>query len=160
MPLDTDVQERSVSFSIAKKLYSKEGLQIAAHIFDSRAEVYVGESKSTHDLVLKAKRKTVAKDDLERLGGEFLNELLNHEYRFIVGRFNSKIASLIVTQAMFAARGGEEPPKAAPEEQTSEFKAEVQTLMREAQGEIERTMPKKIAPQGTVLPPAPEGLNG
>ena len=160
MALETDVKESSVSFAVSKKLYSKEGLQIAAHIFDSRAEVLLADDGGYLELTLRSKRKAPAQDELERLAGEFLNELLNQEYRFIVGRFNQKVAGLIVTQAMFSARGGEAPAQPAPEEQTPEFKAEVEKLMREAEGEVRRTMPKKLPPQGTVLPPAPEGING
>ncbi len=160
MEFTTDMTERSVSFELPKKMYSKDAVQIAAHVFDSRARVLLAEEKGSYSLALETKRKTATEDDLKALGGEFVNELLNQEYRFIVGKFNQKISGLIVTQAMFAARGGENPPGPSPEEQTPEFKAEVAKLMKQAADEIKRTMPKKIAPQGTVLPPAPEGING
>ena len=39
MELETDVKEKSVTFSLPKSMYSMEAVQIAAHIFDTRARV-------------------------------------------------------------------------------------------------------------------------
>lgn len=156
MRLKTDVGERTVGFEVPRSMYSREGLDIANQIFSPRAEIYLEESAKTLGLTLKSKRKASTPEELERLGGEFLNELLNQEYRFVVGRFNQKISGLIVTQALFSARGGEEPPKPPVEEQTPEFKEAVVKMMRDAAEEIKRTMPKKLPPQGNPLPPAKE----
>ena len=160
MRFDIDEAERSVSFEVAKKVYSRDGLDIAVQVFGSKAEVYLDETPKSFGLTLQAKKKTAGAADLERLAGEFLVELLNQEYRFVVGRFNSKISSLIVTQALFCARGGETPPAPCAEEQTPEFKAETARLMKTAQDEIKRTMPKKLPPQGNPLPPAKEEALG
>ncbi len=158
MNVTVDAAERLAAFSVSKNWYSLEALQIAAHVFDSRAQVRMAESKAEFDVELVAKRKNLGEPELTALAGEFLNELLNQEYRFIVSRFNQKIASLIVTQTLFAARGGENPPAPHEGEKTPAFQAEVAALMKEAADEIKRTMPKKLPPQGTPLPPAPEGL--
>lgn len=159
MRLAVDAQQRSVSFSAPKPLYSKQAVLIAAQIFGPRADVLLAETRLAFQLTLRAKRAAAAAD-LEALGGEFLNELLNQEYRFVVGRLNQKISSLIVTQTLFAARGGENPPGEPAEEKTPEFQREVAELVRRAEEEIARTMPKKIAPQGQPLPPAPEESGG
>lgn len=156
MRLETDLEERSVSFDVPKKLYSMDALRITAQVFSSKADVYLDESAKAFELTLKAKRRDAAQPQLEMLAGEFGNELLNQEYRFIVGRFNQKISSLIITQTLMAARGGEKPAGPAAEEQTPEFKAKVAQLMDDAQAEVLRTMPKKIAPQGNPLPPVKE----
>lgn len=156
MRLEIDPQERSVSFDVPKKLYTMDAVRIAAQIFSSKADVYLDESPKAFELTLKAKRRDVAQPQLEALAGEFGNELLNQEYRFMVGRFNQKISSLIITQTLMAARGGEAVHAAAAEEQTPEFKAKTAQLMKDAQAEVRRTMPKKIAPQGTPLPPVKE----
>lgn len=155
MPLfDIDLKDRTVSFSIPSAVYSKEAVTIAAHIFTSQTEVLLGEEGKEYSVILRARRaKTAA--ELERLGGEFLNELLNQEYRFIVGRFNANSANLIVTQALFSARGGEKPLAPEPKPDAA-FKAETAKLLKQAREEIARTMPKKIAPQGTPLPPMKE----
>ena len=156
MRVETDVKARTASLTLPKKLYSVDAVRIAAHIFDTRAEASLKDAGSSLRLTLTAKKKTVAAEDLERLGGEVLNELLNQEYRFIVGRFNQKIASLTVTQTLFSARGGETPPAPPAGESTPEFMAETERLMGIAREEISRTMPKRIAPQGNPLPPASE----
>ena len=153
---DVDAQERSVAFEVPKSLYSKQGVLIAAQIFSDKAEVFLGETKQAFELTLKSKKRALPEAELESLGGEFLNELLNQEYRFVVGKLNSKISNLIVTQALFAARGGENPPAAPEGEKTPEFQKEVAAMMRAAEEEIKRTMPRKIAHQGNPLPPAVE----
>lgn len=139
---------------LSKKAYSMDALRIAAQVLSSKVDVYLDEDKSSYDVTLEPKRKDADKAALE---GEFRNELLNQEYRFVVGAFNRKIASLITTQALMAARGGENPPPALPpEEQTPEFKAKVAELMKAAEDEIKRTMPKKLPHQGQPIPPLKE----
>jgi len=107
-------------------------------------------------VTLKAKRRDADTAALSALAGEFGNELLNQEYRFLVGRFNQKISALIVTQTLMAARGGETPAAPPAAEQSAEFKTLVADLVKNAEAEVARTMPRKIADQGTVLPPVKE----
>ena len=156
MQLDIDAKEREVSFEVPKKVYSMDAVRIAAQVLSAKLDVYLDESKSAYEVTLKAKRKDAGADQLSALAGEFGNELLNQEYRFVVGRFNQKISSLIITQTLMAARGGENGPAATPGEQTPEFKEKVRVLVANAEAEVGRTMPKKIAPQGNPLPPAKE----
>ncbi|MFI5346183.1 MAG: hypothetical protein ACHQ51_07405 [Elusimicrobiota bacterium] len=151
MKISVDRAERSASFSAPRKIYSDDAVRIAAHVFSSRVEVYHEETKSAHALTLVAKRKDLDEKALEALGGEFLNEMLNQEYRFVVARFNRKVADVIAAQTLLSARGGENP--AAPAEDSAELKTETARLMAEADAEIKRTMPKKLAPQGPLYPP-------
>ncbi len=156
MILDIDVKEREASFELPKKVYSMDSLRIAAQVLSPKIDVYLDESKTAYEVTLKAKRKDAGKEQLEALAGEFGNELLNQEYRFLVGRFNQKISSLIVTQTLMAARGGETPAAPPAGESTPEFKKMTADLMRNAEAEVARTMPKKIPHQGTPLPPVKE----
>jgi His-Xaa-Ser system protein HxsD len=156
MQLDIDAKEREVSFDVPKKVYSMDAVRIAAQVLSAKLDVYLDESKSAYEVTLKAKRKDAGAEQLSALAGEFGNELLNQEYRFVVGRFNQKISSLIVTQTLMAARGGENGAAAPAGEQTPEFKAKVAELVKNAEAEVRRTMPKKIADQGNPLPPAKE----
>ncbi len=161
MLLTTDVKERSVSFDIPKKIYSMDALRIAAQILAPKIDVYLEETKASYEVTLQAKRRDALEAQLTALAGEFGNELLNQEYRFIVGRFNRKISSLIVTQTLMAARGAQTPAAGfaaeAAAEQTPAFKTLVAELMKNAEAEVARTMPKKIAHQGNPLPPEKEG---
>ena len=154
-----DLDGRGVSFAADRGIYTKEAILIAAQIFAGRAEVFLDEPSNAFGVTLKARKKTAGKAELRELAGEFLNELLNQEYRFIVGRFNRKISNLIIAQALLSARGDDGRPETAPEEQAPEFKAAVSKLMEEARAEISRTMPKKLAPQGLPLPPAAESAD-
>ena len=156
MNLDFDVKERSVAFEIPKKMYSMDSLRIAAQILSPKIDVYLEESKASYEVTLNAKRRDAGEAQLAALAGEFGNELLNQEYRFIVGRFNQKISSLIVTQTLMAARGGETPSAPPAAESTPEFKTLVADLVKNAKAEVARTMPKKLPHQGTPLPPVKE----
>lgn len=151
MKMSVDRAERSVRFAVPRAVYSDDAVRIAAHVFANRAETYAEESKAAFDLTLVSKKAGLDDSSLEALAGEFLNELLNQEYRFVVARFNRKVADVVTAQTLLSARGGENPP--APPAETPELKAETQRLMREAADEIERTMPKKIAAPGPLYPP-------
>lgn len=155
MKHEFDLKQGSVGLTAPKALYSRDALGIAAHIFAGRAEVYLEEAPRVWRLTLKARRPG-GEPELRALAGEFLNELLNQQYRFLVSRFNAKISNLVVAQTLLSARGGENPSALAAEEQAPEFQAEVDKMMAEARVEIERTMPARIVPQGNPLPPAPE----
>ncbi len=146
-----DRAKRSVALTAPRKTYSDDAVRIAAHVFSNRAEIYHGTSRSDHDLRLVAKRRDADEASLEALGGEFLNELLNQEYRFVVARFNRKVADQIAAQTLLSARGGEKP--AAPAPDSPELTAELKKLMAAAEEEIRRTMPRKLAPQGPLYPP-------
>ena len=156
MELDIDAKERSVSFDVPKKIYSMDAVRIAAQVLSIKIDTYLDESKTDYEVTLKAKRKDAGAEQLSALAGEFGNELLNQEYRFVVGRFNSKISSLIVTQALMAARGGEKGTSVPDGEKTPEFKEKVRVLMANAEAEVSRTMPKKLPPQGVAMTPAKE----
>ena len=140
-----------VSVTLPSSIYSDEAVRIAAAVFEARCEVYHEKTKGGFTLTLAARRKDLDAKALEALAGDFVNELLNQEYRFVVGRFNRKIADLIVTQSLLSARGGETPPKPAAKD--AAFEAETARLMAEASAEIAKTMPKRLPPQkGPILP--------
>jgi len=149
--ISVDRAKRSVSLAAPRKIYSDDAVRIAGHVFSGRAEVYSRRSRADHELTLVARRRDADEAALEALGGEFLNELLNQEYRFVVARFNRKVADVIAAQTLLSARGGAKPAKPVPD--SPELKAEAQKLMAAAADEIRRTMPKKIAPQGPLYPP-------
>lgn len=152
MRIECRAEENEASFKVSKKLYRDDSLLVAAHVFENRADCYVEPAAAgAVKVTLEAKRK-LDKAALERLAREFLNELLNQEYRQAVGALNRNLAAKLVTQALYSARGGEvEKPQP---QLTAEQEAEVRRLLAEAEEETARTMPKRIPPQGTPIPPA------
>lgn len=160
MKLKTDARARRAELTLAPKLYSDEALRIAAAVFDGRAEVYLEDGRAARVVTLEAKRKDLDAAGLEALAGDFLNELLNQEYRFLVSRFNRKIADLISAQTLLSARGGEKAPAAAAGEDAPEFKEKVARLLVETEAEIARTMPRKLPPQGLPLDRPAEAARG
>lgn len=149
MKIAVDVSARRATVRAPRKVYSDDAVRVAAHVFDGRAEVYHAAGKSEHEIDLVARRKDLDAAALENLAGEFLNELLNQEYRFLVGRFHRRIADRVVAQALLSARGGENPPAPIPD--SPELKAEAERLMAQTAEEIRRTMPPRIAPQGVPM---------
>lgn len=155
MKVAIDADAGSAEVSLSAKAYSRQAVEVAAHVFSRRAEVLLGEGKGRLEVELRAKRKGSDEAGLRILAGDFVNELLNQEYRFLVTRFNKPISDLVLTQALLAARGGQTPPAKADEKDPA-FQADVARMLAEARAEIARTMPKKLPPQGNPLPPERE----
>lgn len=135
----------SISMKADRCVYSDEAARIAAHVFSARAEILRRVNAAAHEFVLAAKDGAGGPAALEALGGEFLNELLNQQYRILVARFNRKSADFIATQALLAARGGEGPDRAEP--MPPLLTAELQRLKAIAESEMLRTMPEKSGPR-------------
>lgn len=86
----------SVVFKLGKPLYGAEGLAAGALALGTRAQVFVDETKAAFSVeIVPAGASTPAQ--LQALGGEFLNETLNHEYRQRV-----VLANAPLTQAVFS----------------------------------------------------------
>ena len=134
---------------LPKAVYDRSAAEVAATVLAARAEAFLEPDGSDLRITLKPLR-AATNQDLERLAGEFLNEMLNQQYRAVVSRFNAKATQSVVTQALYAARP--RPARRDPE-RDPKYAAEVAALMRDAEKEIRDTMPKKIAPQGAPIPP-------
>lgn len=121
---------------LPKSVYSRTALEISAAAFSKRAEVYVGETKSEWNLEIKSRRKKPTEAQLAALEGDFLNELLSQEYRFLVSALNKDLASLQATQALLAAKGGDSRP--APAKEDAAFKKAASALFKTAVSEFSR----------------------
>lgn len=86
----------AVVFKLGKPLYGAEGLAAGALALGTRAQVFVDAGKTAFSVeIVPAGASTPAQ--LLALGGEFLNEALNHEYRQRVVHANAPL-----TRAVFA----------------------------------------------------------
>ena len=149
------LEENEVSLNLHPEIYGEDSLRVAAQVISNRAEAFVEEGpRGARTVTLVPRRPAKKEEDLDRLGGEFLNEALNQEYRKLVGGLNKNLSAMLVTQALYSARGGESPPSAP--KLTAEQEKEVEKLLAETREEIKRTMPKRIPPQGTPIPLAEE----
>ena len=86
----------SILVKLGKPLYGAEGLAEGALALGKRAQVFVDESKTAFSIEIVPAKPLRAAEALA-LGGEFLNEALNHEYRQRVVQANAPL-----TQAVFA----------------------------------------------------------
>ena len=119
----------AATLELPRGVYSEYALRIALHVFTRRAEAEAEEVRSGWRVTL----RPLGQAGLDALAGDFLNELLNQEYRFAVSALNRKVSGFLVTQALLSARGGENPPP-QPEEDAA-FRAEAEGMLREAKEE-------------------------
>ena len=121
---------KGVTLSLDKAVYSAEALELASLVFADRTEISSLESAKGWKVTLRPLSKDI---DSDVLAGDFVNELLNQECRFLVSGINKTVASLQTAQALFAARGGENPP--APPAEDAAFRKETKALMDAARKE-------------------------
>lgn len=112
----------ALTIKLGKPLYSAEALAAGALALGTRAQVFVVETKTAFTIEIKPVTTRMKEADLLMLGGEFLNEALNHEYRQRVVASNAPL-----TQAVFAplfAKGFPEVPADPLEELEPTVKAD------------------------------------
>lgn len=117
-------KENKIIVSINPKLYPLEVICGAAYVFLDKAYIYLdGDPKSEILISIKGKKK-VTKTNLTKMGGEFLNELLNHSLRYSISKSNKKIREYILGACLFGASGKETTPSEISEEKEEEGKEE------------------------------------
>jgi His-Xaa-Ser system protein HxsD len=101
MVSDIAVNKDSVIVSINPKIYPLEVIYSAAYVFLDRAYILLdGEPQSKITVELKPKKKPVDREELEKLGGDFNNELINYaDYRKRAER-TAKLRELILQRAL------------------------------------------------------------
>ena len=105
------VEKDGIVFSLRTKIYPPEIIYKTCYVFIDRMYIYLDDPKKGEIQVrLKGKKDLNAKD-LEKLKGEFSNELLNTILRESVAKRNQKVLEYIVGGAINASL-----EKAAPEE--------------------------------------------
>lgn len=115
------ISKGAVVLTLGKPLYGAEGLAAGALALGTRAQVFVDEGRSAFSIEIRPAAKA-SPEKLLALGGEFLNEALNHEYRQRVVRANAPL-----TQAVFAplfAKGFPAVPADPLEELEPQVKAD------------------------------------
>lgn len=97
------IKNNSLVLKINTKIYSPEAIYKTCYIFIDRAYLFLdGDPKREIEVKIKGQKK-LRKIELEKIAGEFMNELLNNSLRMKLSRENAKIRERIIGQALFSA---------------------------------------------------------
>src|SRR4030043_521272 len=108
-----DPEQKEIEFTINTKIYSLTAICQAAYFFLDKVYVFLdGEPKKEVKVIMKLKSASddgstkltmTSSAELEKIAGEFYNELLNQLLREKVNATNAKIREYIVSQALYSA---------------------------------------------------------
>jgi His-Xaa-Ser system protein HxsD len=123
--------ENGIIFSLSTKIYPSEIIYKACYVFIDRMYIYLDNPKKSEIQVrLKGKRELSAKE-LEKLKGEFSNELLNTILRESVAKRNQKILEYIVGGAINASLEKEQPAEAKESQDDLDIEKEIAAIRKE-----------------------------
>lgn len=97
------IENDSVILNINAKLYALETIYSASYVFLDRAYVLLeGDAEKEIQIILKPKLKPNENEDLEKLGGEFFNELINYSDYKARAKETKNIREMLLQRAMIA----------------------------------------------------------
>ncbi len=144
-----ELTEREVVFDLDEELYPRDAIYGAAYLFIDRCYVFLSRPA---DAVVKVRLRTRTpkpEAELEALGGEFANELLNQLLRLRIGRATARIRETYITRAFFA----DEPDSTIADllaeldaEELEEDPLEIQVPWETAQEQPDEEQPDKEQP--------------
>ena len=106
---EVDNKDKIIEFKINTKIYSLPAIFRAAYLFLDKVYVFLdGEPEKEITVVFRMKGSSSVphsgtSEDLEKITGEFYNELLNQLLREKIGESNAKIREYIVSAALYNA---------------------------------------------------------
>ena len=105
-------KNNETKITVDSRIYPLEAVYGAAYIFLDRSYVRLdGNPKDKIIVTIKGKKK-LNKKEMDKLTGDFFNELLNYSLRFLISKQNQKIREYIVGTAILGAVGEEQKKKA------------------------------------------------
>ncbi len=120
--LKIEKKKNQLLISLNPKIYPLEVIYGTCYVFIDRAYLFLdGNPEKEIKVFIKGKEELNSKE-LERLAGEFKNELLNYTLRLSIAKNTKKIRETIVERALFSALphkemiAGEEGEKAVEED--------------------------------------------
>ena len=93
---------------INPKIYPLEAVYGACYVFIDRAYLFLDGNPEKEIKVFIRGKKELNPKELEKLAGEFKNELLNYTLRLTIAKNTKKIRETIVERALFSALPHEE----------------------------------------------------
>jgi His-Xaa-Ser system protein HxsD len=103
LELTYDVGQRTVSFDLNEELFGKEAIYGAAYLFIDRVYAFLSRPKDRHIRVRLRSKESTSEDELEKLAGEFANELLNQMVRHQVSLATAPIREYTLARAFFGS---------------------------------------------------------
>jgi len=98
------VKDNILEFKINTKIYSLTAIYQTAYLFLDKVYILLdGEPEKEIKVIMKGKNEQKEENGLEKIAGEFYNELLNQLLREKVSQTNAKIREYIVAQALYNA---------------------------------------------------------
>lgn len=97
-----------MKISLDTKIYPLEAIYGASYVFIDRAYIFLDSAVKNKIIVFIKVKNNITATELEKIKGEFLNELLNYSLRLNLSRENKRIREYIVKQALFAAANVED----------------------------------------------------
>jgi len=96
-------KKNQLLISLNPKIYPLEAVYGACYVFIDRAYLFLdGNPEKEIKVSIKGKEELNSKE-LEKLAGEFKNELLNYTLRLSIAKNTGKIRETIVERALFSA---------------------------------------------------------
>ena len=89
-------------------IYPLEAIYGAAYVFVDRVYIFLDTCQENKIEIFFRAKENSSLDELEKIEGEFMNELLNYTLRLKLSESNKKIREYVVEQALFSALGREE----------------------------------------------------
>jgi|SRR3989339_588027 len=96
-------EKATIKISLNTKIYPKEAIFGACYVFIDRAYIFLDSRKKDEIEVSFKGKGGVSGKELEKLAGEFHNELLNYVHRINLAKANKKIREYIVERALYAS---------------------------------------------------------
>ncbi len=101
-------KENQITLSINPKIYPLEVIYSAAYMFLDKAYVMIDGDPETEIIISMKAKENMNKDDLEKIGLKFHNELVNYSVYVVQAARNTEIRKTIVERALGTNLGVEE----------------------------------------------------
>ena len=100
--------EKKIKTIVDLKIYPLEAIYGAAYVFVDKAYIFLDSQEEGKVEIFFRAKDDANLPELEKIEGEFMNELLNYTLRLKLSESNKKIREYVVEQALFSALGREE----------------------------------------------------
>ena len=100
--------KKNLKVNVDLNIYPLEAIYGAAYVFVDKVYIFLDSlAEGKVEITFRSKDENEV-EALEKIEGEFMNELLNYTLRLKLSESNKKIREYVVEQALFSALGREE----------------------------------------------------